>query len=113
MEKTLVIDGREIKFKSTGATPMRYKAQFGEDFFKAIAQLGAVGSVSKKKLSLEDIEKIDFETLYNICWVLAKTADRDIPTPIDWLDSFDSFPIMDVLPELTDLIMSSIQTKKK
>ena len=27
MEKTLVIDNKEVRFKSTGATPLRYKAQ--------------------------------------------------------------------------------------
>ena len=31
MEKILTIDGRQVKFKSTGAFLLRYKAQFGRD----------------------------------------------------------------------------------
>lgn len=113
MEKIITIDGQEVKFKSTGATPLRYKAQFGEDFFSAIAELGSVGKLTGKKANIEDLKKVNFDTLYNICWVLAKTADKEIPTPMEWLDGFDSFPIMDILPELTELITSSIEAKKK
>ena len=32
MEKTLTIDGKQIRFKSTAATLIRYKTQFGRDF---------------------------------------------------------------------------------
>ena len=113
MEKTIIIDDQEVRFKSTGATPLRYKSQFGEDFFVAITKLEKLSSINKDAVTYEDIAKIDFETLYNICWVLAKTANKEIPDPITWLDSFDSFPLMDVIPELGDLIMSSVQSKKK
>ena len=36
MEKTIEIDGKKIRFKTNGATPLRYKAQFGKDYFKEI-----------------------------------------------------------------------------
>lgn len=113
MEKTIVIDGKEIHFKSTGATALRYKAQFRKDYLGEIIKLSALEKLNSKNLELEDFEDIDFEVMYNVAWVLAKTADPKIPEPLAWLDSFESFPLMDILPELTEMITSSIKTKKK
>ncbi|WP_078434229.1 hypothetical protein [Metabacillus halosaccharovorans] len=113
MEKTLVIDGREVKFKSTGATPLRYKTQFNEDFFADIMKMEQLSKIKGKKLTYEQIKSLDMEVFYNLCWVLAKTADKSIGEPLDWLDEFDEFPIMEILPKLNDLILSSLQTKKK
>ena len=39
MEKIIKIDGRDIKFKSTAATPLKYKAQFKTDFFADLIKL--------------------------------------------------------------------------
>ena len=106
MEKTITIDGKDIRFKSTGATPLRYKQQFGKDFFAAIAKM----SNGTKKISMADI---DLEVFYNIAWVFAKTADKTIPEPLEWFDTFDNFPIIEIVPDLQDMLMSTMQTKKK
>lgn len=113
MEKTIEIDGKKICFKSTAATPLRYKSQFGKDFFVDIMKLSRLDGLNSKKINIEKIEKLDFEVFYNIIWVLAKTADKKIPDPITWLDGFDEFPLFEIIPELQDLILASIQTKKK
>lgn len=113
MEKTIVIDGKKVTFKSTAATPLRYKNQFGKDFFVDIMKLSSLDGLKTKKIDMKKIEKIDFEIFYNIIWVLAKTADKKIPDPITWLDKFDEFPLLEILPELQDLILASIKTKKK
>ena len=114
MEKKIKIDGKNVKFKSTGALPMRYKAQFGRDFFKDLYKMqSAVEKKNKKQPTIKDIESIDFDTFYKIIWILAKTADKDIPEPIEWLDQFDEFPIMDILDEVMVMIESTIQAKKK
>ena len=109
MEKVILIDGKEVKFKSTGATPLRYKAQFGQDFFKSIAKLQGLAELNDPNA----LENIDFEAFYNIAWVMAKTADNNIGDPITWLDSFDNFPIVEVIGGLTDLILSTLESKKK
>ena len=111
MEKTIEIDSRKICFKSTAATPLRYKSQFGKDFFVDIMKLSSLDGLNSKKINIEKIEKLDFEVFYNIIWVLAKTADKKIPDPITWLDGFDEFPLFEIIPELQDLILASIQTK--
>lgn len=116
MEKTIEIDGKQVTFKSTGATPLRYKAQFGKDYFKEIMKLSTLEKLNKKNkndLTVEDLEGLDFEVFYNIAWVMAKTANTDIPDPIAWLDTFDTFPMIEVIPELQDLMLASLQSKKK
>lgn len=114
MEKTLTIDGKQVRFKSTGATPLRYKAQFHRDFFAEILKLNTLKKLNKsEELKKEDIEMIDFDVLFNITWVMAKTADQNIPEPIEWLDQFNEFPLMDIIPKLQDLISASMQAKKK
>jgi hypothetical protein len=56
---------------------------------------------------------IDFDAFYNIIWVLAKTADPKISEPLEWLDGFDEFPLFEIILEVQDLIIASIQGKKK
>lgn len=113
MEKTLTIDGKQVTFKSTAATPLRYKAQFGSDLFVDLIKMYPLIDQDTDNLDYETLKHIDFEVFYNIIWSLAKTADKSIPEPIEWLDNFDEFPIMEILPELQDLIASSFQGKKK
>jgi hypothetical protein len=115
MEKTIEIDGRQIRFKSTAATPLRYKAQFGRDYFSELLKMNKLGKLNLEgeEDNYEALEILDFEVFYNIIWSLAKTADKSIPEPITWLDEFEEFPIMEILPELQELITSSIQGKKK
>ena len=116
MEKTITIDGKEIRFKTNGATPLRYKAQFGQDYFKEILKMAPLENLSKKKkedVMAKDLEVLDFEVFYNLAWIMAKTADSSIPEPIEWLEQFDEFPMAEVIPELQDMLLASIQTTKK
>lgn len=116
MEKTLTIDGKQVKFKSTAATPLRYKAQFGRDFFTDIIKLHKLKKVKLKddegEPNYEAFELIDFDFFYNIVWALAKSGDNGIGDPITWLDGFEEFPLMEILPELQDLMAHSIKGKK-
>lgn len=114
MEKTLTIDGKQVRFKSTAATVLRYKAQFGRDLFADLIKMASITSDVKEsdELSYEQLQQLDFELFYNIIWVLAKTADKSIPEPIEWLDTFSEFPINEILPELQDLLTASLQGKK-
>lgn len=114
MEKVLTIDGRQVKFKSTGAFLLRYKAQFHRDALQDIYKLQ--GAIDKDK-QITNIDALDLEVFYNLIWTLAKAADPSIDPPMEWLDGFGEFPLMDILPELTDMMFSSltttVQSKKK
>lgn len=137
MEKTLtiytlkdddgnIIEEKKVKFESRGSTPIRYKKQFGSDFFGDLVKLAPLVSQSANgddlqetvdQMSMEQLQHLDMEVFYNIAWVLAKTADPDIPDPIEWLDGFEKFPIMHVITGLDDIIKTLVEsgseTKKK
>ena len=107
MEKILTIDGRQVRFKSTGAFLLRYKAQFGRDALRDIFKLqDAVDSKNR----IKNIDALDLEVFYNLVWTLAKTADPSIPPPLEWLDTFGEFPLVEIVPEVIDLIFSSLGT---
>lgn len=117
MEKIVTIDGKDVKLKSTAGTPRRFKAQFRRDYFAELIKLSksfeSLDTENPAEMSYEDINHLDLDVMYDIIWVLAKTADSSIPEPQAWLDSFDTFPLIDIINESQDLIMSSIQTTKK
>ncbi|SDC06264.1 hypothetical protein [Shouchella lonarensis] len=118
MEKTLEIDGRKVRFKSTAATTLRYKKQFGREYFADLLKMYPLVKLQEQGKDIQNMEYevmkyIDFEVLYNITWVLAKTADKSLSEPVEWLDTFDEFPLMEILPELQELIEKSVGTKKK
>lgn len=108
MEKILTIDGRQVKFKSTGAFLLRYKAQFGRDAIQDIFRLQS--SIDPKTREVKDLSALDLEVFYNLIWTLAKTADPSIPPPMEWLDSFSEFPLVDIIPEVADMIFSCLQS---
>lgn len=96
MEKTLTIDGKQIRFKHTGGTLMRYRNQFNSDFMKDFAVFSATSSTNYEHFSYECLERI--------IWALAKTADDRIPDPQTWFDSFDDFDLLKVWEELGELV---------
>lgn len=106
MEKTLDIDGKKVRFKATGGTMLRYKMQFGREYLADCAELAKV----KKSNSIADIDLTPF---YRIIWVLAKTADPDIPELLEWLDSFEHFPVLDIIEQLNDVIGGNIKIDRK
>ncbi len=114
MEKIINIDGRDVKFKSTGATLLRYKAQFNRDALQDIFKLQ---KAFDKENNTINIDNLDLEVFYNLTWMLAKTANKDIPEPLEWLDEFSEFPLMDIIPKIMDVFMATIrptaQPKKK
>lgn len=114
MEKTIIIDGKSVRFKSNGATPLRYKAQFGKDYLKEILKMSSLENInSNKKLDVKNLESLDFEVFYNISWIMAKTADPTIPEPLEWLSGFDEFPIDEIFLEMQDLMLATLTTSKK
>lgn len=105
--------------KSTAGTAIRYKSQFRRDMFADILSLGVLssyistdGDQSNIDLSQVDLSKLDFEVIYNLVWAFAKTANKEVPDPLTWLDTFGEFPIAEIITEIQDLIKSTVQYKK-
>lgn len=105
MIKTIKIDGRDINFKSTGGTLIRYRNQFNSEFLTDLQKLTNYDKTNLTGFSTEVIERM--------IWVLAKTADDSIPEPLNWYDSFDSFPIIEIWQELQDLVNASFRGLRK
>ena len=56
MEKTIYIDEKPVKLKSTAALPKRYKAQFGRDYFADLMKVAKVfGKGTKRNFGIQDI----------------------------------------------------------
>ena len=91
LEKTVVVNGKEVKFKSSAAVPRIYRAKFGRDIFEDLAKLEASVAESDKNRSRIPIENL--ELFENIAYSMAYHADpENVPPTIEaWLDQFEFF----------------------
>ena len=113
--KKIVIDGQEVAFRASAAIPRIYRVKFHRDIYKDLRALEkAVGDNSESESNLD---MFSLEMFENIAFVMAKHADPTIPdTPEEWLDSFSTFSIYQVLPSIIELwglnVQTDIQSKK-
>lgn len=117
MEKFIEIDGKQVGFKTNGAIPLIYMSQFKRDLIKDILSMGVTQVDLKKGNESEQIkwvrDNIDFMMFYNIAWVYAKAYDKTIKSPVEWLEEFEVFPIVDLVEPLQELLEATISVKKK
>ena len=59
-----------------------------------------------------DLSNVDFELIYDLTWLYAKTTDPSIPNPMTWLDEFEEFPIEEIMPEVMELVQVTMGAKK-
>lgn len=104
MEKTITISGNEIKFKSSGALPRIYRTTFNEDLFADISKLEGTGENA--------LDNDVISTLENVAFCMAKHADPSIGDDIiAWLEQFETFALVQALPEILDLWTKEIESK--
>ena len=69
------------------------------------------------ELFVDILSGVEMEKVFNIVWVLAKTADTSIKEPMEWLDEFETFPLSEILPTVFEMIMQTFgatqESKKK
>jgi len=115
MEKVINIGDKEVKFRATAGVLSRYRTYFNRDFLKDLMEL--TKKLEKLKSPEEQMESINLEVFEKIAWTMAKTADSTIPPIDEWLDNFDTFGIIKILPELVELMVSNMsqqnESKKK
>ena len=115
MEKTVKIGGVDYKMKSTAANLLKYKAQFGRDLLTDVQKLQSA-QIPKSKENPKggwDFSKIDLEMLYEMVWLLIKAANPELPPPMEWLDTLDSFPLKDAAGEAMTLYVESMEGTAK
>ncbi|MGI5949732.1 hypothetical protein [Peptoniphilus sp.] len=129
MEKTITIDGQEVKFSANAAFPIIYKKQFGHDILTILMPLISEALKGADELLmrseddgimpsdigtlLESVYSLEMVDMLNLCWALAKSANPDIDEPIKWFAKFNEFPIIDVMQELSEILLPSLISKKK
>ena len=119
MEKTINIDGKDVRLISSGATPIIYKNAFSRDFFADLGQFLKMADTSNKATKGQEMaallplfENGDITIMYNFVWVYAKNADMSLKPLDEWLADFEEFPMFDFLGDVLDLVMRSVATKK-
>lgn len=115
MEKVIFVGNKEVKFKATAGTLTRYRMYFNGDFIKDLMKLNEKLSKVADKNSIEQFNAIDLDMFEKIAWTMAKTADNNIPNREVWLDDFETFSIIQILPEIMQLMIDNMnqQTESK
>ena len=103
MEKTIKIDGREIKFRATAAIPRLYRLKFGRDIMQDMTALKK--ELEKAQEGEGPIPPRFLQIFEDVSYLMAKHADPDMKaqTPDQWLEEFETFSIYTVLPKLFEL----------
>ena len=134
MIKTVKIDdANSIELNGSFGWLMAYRTQFGRDILPELMPLlGGLldlmrGLAPEEDVSVNAIADIDedildsalirlsgleFTTMLDIVWAMAKNADDSIPEPRTWLNSFDVFPMDKIIPAAFEIIMESSVTVK-
>lgn len=122
MEITLTIDGKRVPFRKSGATMLAYKRQTGHEFYSDLSGfLGCVKRDMEGKVIVDergipdvDMSKFDIEYMYNMIHVMARSADRNIPTDmLDWLDTFDDFDVIGIFCQLMPMLGAEMKIDEK
>ena len=114
-EKTVLVSGKEVRFRSSAAIPRLYRIKFKRDIFKDLSKLEA--SYKGKADDGEELQIEDLEIFENVAYIMAFHADPTIPGTIEeWLAEFEMFSIYQVLPEILELwggnLVTDIESKK-
>ena len=122
MDKTIMIDGREVKFRATARTPRLYRMLTNRDMIKDMNILSKAFKESKKSKDDGGFGNLTTEHLMifeDSAYVMARHANPDMPeqTADDWLDTFNMFDIYEIFPQIFELWnLNTVQTaesKKK
>lgn len=138
MVKTIHIGEKPVEINSSAGWLYTYSEQFGHDILVVLmpaieASLSLIAKVFKdsdwengddvNKLlegideaaiseALITLSSMQLTTLTNIVWALARNADQKIPEPKTWLNSFEEFPIDEIMPKVIMAVIESSLSKK-
>lgn len=103
MDKTVEIDGREVKFRATARTPRLYRMVIGRDMIQDMNKL--MKAYERKKQNDDELDVIDLQIFEDVAYAMARHANPDIEqkTADEWLDTFNVFSIYEILPHILEL----------
>ena len=115
MEKTIMIDGREVRLRASAAIPRLYRIKFRRDILQDMQTIKKAVEKSVQENAQEggQMSSIPLEALEvfeNVSYLMAKHADPAIPSTVEeWLDGFETFSIYTVFPAIEELWMANVQ----
>lgn len=117
MKMTITVGEKQIDLISSGATPILYRNEFNSDFFDDLVHFVKLAQrASEVEDKIETVALLmnteNANLIYNLAYIYAKNANPNIQSKIEWLTTFEDFPIFDVMENLLDLAMASLTTKK-
>ena len=115
MEKTIMIDGREVRLRASAAIPRLYRIKFRRDILqdmqtikKAVEKSSRENAQDGGQMSSIPLEAL--ELFENVSYLMAKHADPAVPSTVEeWLDGFETFSIYTVFPAIEELWMANVQ----
>lgn len=120
MEKTIVVDGHEVRLRSSAGLPRLYRLKFRRDIIQdMIAVKKAIQKSEKENPAQPGEEEAAYssipprvlEMFENIAYLMAKHADPSIPSSVEeWLDGFEAFSIYQIFPVIQELWEANIET---
>ena len=130
MDRVITIDGKEVGFRATALTPRLYRHRMGRDvvqdlnrlrrsYGKALAGVPELvvpeNATDEEKAELTQLHEqavqdaqlsaTDLEIFENIAFVTARqyAPDKVPDNPEEWLDTFQTFSIYEILPTILEL----------
>lgn len=116
MEKTIIVDGKEVKLKTNAGLLRKYRKIYGRDL---ITDMDYIMDALSKAVESNVKDEILFSTLpvgvldifENLAYAMNKYGDPSIPDNIDdWLEGFETFDIYTIFPHIIDLWNMDNQT---
>lgn len=122
MEKTVQIDGRDVRLRASAAIPRLYRLKFRRDIIQDMRTIQAeiAKSEAARKAAVEaggedpgSSLPMEALTLFeNVAYLMARHADPEgVPGTVDeWLEGFETFSIYSVFPVIQELWTASMET---
>lgn len=129
MKKEIKIGEQTLTVNSSAGWFYDYREEFGHDIMPDLMPilesiLGAIAEMTEsgsEELVITDelVSKIidalataEITTVFNIAWAMAHNEDEKIERPRKWANSFENFPLDEVVPQLvTTILESSVSSK--
>lgn len=119
MEKVLEIEeGRSCNFKASALSPIQYNRLFpGRDFIRDIEAMTEKAQEMEEDTSETSLSNENYEQFVRLAYLFAyqglaptptktkeqKEFQKKYPDPWHWIDSFNTFSIYQLLPEIMNL----------
>ena len=120
IERTIMIEGRPAKARSSALIPKLYRAYFERDMVQDMRQL-AKGYQKLRSLPEDATEEekeeaqlsmMDLEIFEKVAWIMLKHGGEDVgETPEEWLDSLDGiFSVYEAMPTILEMWTANNKT---